>query len=51
MRIKNLTTAAALLTATALDAGAETLRWARAGDSHYPAACKCVFPVALGAGG
>ena len=33
MRIKNLTTAAALLTATALDAGAETLRWARAGDS------------------
>ena len=33
MRIKCLTMAAALLTATALDADAETLRWARAGDS------------------
>ncbi|MYK32223.1 MAG: ABC transporter substrate-binding protein [Boseongicola sp. SB0670_bin_30] len=33
MRINCLTIAAALLTATALDAGAETLRWARAGDS------------------
>ena len=33
MRIKYPIMAAALLTATAPDAGAETLRWARAGDA------------------